>query len=287
MYFHLLTNTDTDFILLSDSEKTIINAFRKNIPVGDRRNPTKHPINDAWQVWEGKYTNDPRKHVQTTIDDRCMLKKVQSRADIAAAIFVTGKYKKALQEYTKRFKKGTAKHTNAMSFDPYGFKKYIIGSDDQLNDFMLRANPYNIEKFRFHKIERYINISEHYLPSGKLAKYYAVEGLLRLKRNKYEYDDYYAPLSLGFLMWNDYYHTGHMVIDYTPEYLNMDAWTSVFKRIVHDFFKQYPDSGLLFKPVEEFEKDYCIKMGFVPADLDPKHEMSEYILYAKNLRNAG
>lgn len=286
MYYHLLVNSETDFNMLSDNEKTVITSFRKNIPVGDRRNPTNHPINDAWQVWEGDYTNERKKHAPTTTNDRRILNKVTSKTNIAAVAFMTGGYKKALQEYTKKFKKGTSKHTGALSFNMFGFKRYIINNDGMLNDFLRRANPYGVPGFGFGRIEKFVNESEYYLPSEKMTEYYAAEGLTRLKRNSYEYNEYYTPLCAGFLTWDDYHHTGYMVMDYMPEYLNMDAWTSIFKGIVKNFFKRKPDSGLLFNPAEEFERDYCMKMGFVPADLDPKHEMSEYILYSKNLRNA-
>ena len=96
MYF-LLTNNRTDFNLLSDDEKTVIISFRNNIFTGDKRNPTDHPINDAWQAWEGKYTNDWRKHASTMTDGKCILKKVRSKKNVAAVAFMKSGYKKAIQ----------------------------------------------------------------------------------------------------------------------------------------------------------------------------------------------
>lgn len=291
MFFHLLTNTSTDFNLLSDNEKTVITAFRNNIFVGDKRNPTDHPINNAWQVWEGKYTDSWKKHAPMMSNGKCILRKIRSKKNVAAVAFMTSGYKKALKEYTKRYKKGTVEHTNALAFNPLGFKSYIVNSDAKLRDFLMRANPYQVEGFGFPRIEEFVNDPEymgHYMPSARKAEYYAVEGFTKIRNGKYdyEYDEYYTPLCLGFLTWNSYYHTGYMVIDYMPEYLNMDAWTKVFKTIVRNFFKWMPETGLLFNPSEDFEREFCMKLGFKPAELDPKYDMSEYILYAKDFRDA-
>lgn len=284
MFFHLLANSESEFDLLSDDEKSVITSFRKNIPVGDRRNPTKHPINDAWQVWEGAYTDEWKKNAPIMENGRCILKKVQHRAGIAAVAFMTGGYKKAIKQYTDRFKKGTANHTKALSFDPTGFKRQIVDSDGVLRKVLLKANPYRVEGFGFPRIEEFVNEPEyegHYLPSVNETKYYLTQGLTSIKNT-----EYYTPLCLGFLTWNSYYRTGYIVLDYMSEYLNMEAWSSTFKMMIKDFFRQMPETGLLFNPSEGFERDYCVKLGFRPADLDPKYDMSEYILYAKDFRNA-
>lgn len=284
MFFHLLANSESAFNLLSDDENSVITAFRNNIFVGDKRNPTKHPINNAWQVWEGAYTDEWKKNAPIMENGRCILKKVQHKAGIAAVAFMTGGYKKAIKQYTDRFKKGTANHTKALSFHPMGFKRQIVNSDSMLQKVLLKANPYRVEGFGFPRIEEFVNEPEyedHYLPSANKTKYYLTQGLTRIKDT-----EYYTPLCLGFLTWNSYYHTGYIVLDYMPEYLNMEAWSSTFKAMINDFFRQMPETGLLFKPSEDFERDYCMKLGFRPADLDPKNDMSEYILYAKDFRNA-
>jgi hypothetical protein len=280
---HVWTDERQNIKLLSDDENYIITGFINNLSQDDPRNVTGHWLNDRWIMYEGEYTKDWRKHAAETRNSRLIAKNLKEKGSILALAFVTGRYKKAIAEYMKDYPKGLLSSDNEVKFARSGMKYYRIESDETVNIFLKHANKYGLNGFGFERIEEFVTDNEYgneFLPSSGKIKFFGVEGLTNFKEKAY-----YTPLCMSFYTWNSYYNTGYMLIDYMPEYLNTYAWRGLFRRTIMQFFKQYPDEGILFNPAEEWEKKYCMKQGFVPADLDPKYDMSEYILYLKDFKN--
>ena len=280
---HVWVDERQNIRLLSDNEKTIITGFINNLPQDDPRNTTNHWVNARWNMYEGEYTNDWRKHAAQTKNERLIAKNLEEKGSILALAFASNRYKKAIAEYMKDYPKGLLTSDNEVKFARVGMKYYRIDNDEALNVFLKHANKFGLNGFGFRNIEKYINDSEYgndFLPSRGKVKFFGVEGLTNFKGK-----EYYNPLCMSFYAWNSYYNTGYMVMDYMPEYLNTYAWRGLFRRTIRQFFKHYPDDGLLFNPTEEWQKKYCIKQGFVPADLDTIYNMNKYILYSKDFKN--
>ena len=280
---HVWLDKRQNIKLLSDDERFVITGFINNLPYGDPHNITNHWVNKRWYMYEGEYTEDWRKPAAKSKNDRLIASNLKGKGSILALAFMSGRYKKAIAEYMRHYEKGLLTSDNEVTFSKAGMKYYRIETDKDVDQFLTQANKHNVEGFGFERISEFVTDPEYgntFLPSEGKAKFFGVAGLTILKDI-----EYYTPLCMSFYAWNSYYNTGYMVIDYMPEYLNTYAWRGLFCRTIAQFFKQYPDEGLLFNPTEEWERKYCMKLGFVPADLDPKYNMHEYILYLKNFKN--
>lgn len=271
--------------LLSDDERYMITGFINNIPEGDPRNMYIHWYNDSWNMYESKWRNEWRKTMPKTEDDRLIAKNLKSKSSILAIAFATGRYKKALYDFMKTCgkKKGNADYSEEVAFSKTGTRYFTVDTNESLLYLLKVANRFKIEGFGFTKIEEYINDSEYgdnYMPSSKKVNYYMADGL-----TVYKDYEYHTPFCMGFLTWNTYYNAGYVVIDYMPEYLNINAWRGLLIRMIREFFKKHPDEGLLIKCEDDWEVNQCKKLGFVPADLDPDYKMCEYILYSKDFKD--
>lgn len=271
--------------LLSDDERFMITGFINNIPEGDPRNSYKHWLNGRWNMYEGKWRNEWRKTMPKTEDDKLIAKNLKSKSSILAIAFASGRYKKAVSDFMKTCgkKKGNIDYSDEVGFSRVGMRYFTLDSNESLMHFLRLANKFKFEGFGFTKIEEYVNDTEYgvnYLPSNGTVDYYGVDGLTVL--HDYEY---HTPLCLGFLTWNTYFNTGYVVIDYMPEYLNIEAWRNLLLKMIRVFFKKHPNDGLLIKCEEDWEVNFCKKIGFAPADLDPDYKMSEYVLYLKDFKD--
>lgn len=280
---NIWVDEEQNIAMLSDNGAKMITAFINNMPPDDPRNPTEHWVNKRWNVYEGTWLGEWRKGKPKTADNKPILKNVGSKALVLSTAFASGRYKNAIKQYLNGYRgfKGTVKYSNELAFDETGFRFFKIDSDEGLRTFIRNGNKGNLPGYGFAKIEEYLgeDYEGRYMPSAGKTKYYCVDGLTRVKG-----EDYHTPLCLGFTTWNAYFNTGYIVMDYMPEYLNIKAWRELFTGMIRFFFKRNPEDPVLYNPTEDWERRFCRKIGFRPADIDPDGKMSEYILYPKDFK---
>lgn len=267
--------------MVSDDERTVINSYIVNLPEEDKRNPYNNYYNDKWYVYEGRWLNNWQK-VGRTMDGMTLIAKhAKSDARVLSIAFITGRYKKAITDYinSSKEKKGTKKYSELLDFDSNSIKYSYITTNQELKDLLLDANPYKVKGYGFTKIEKIIgDYGDFAMPTNRYVKYTAAYG-----RTYFKSKPYYTPLCTALLMWNDYYHTGQIIMDYMPEYLNIEAWQTLFSQAVRNFFIGNPDRKIIYMPKEDWEIRYCKKLGFSLTE-NPLMD-DNYILDLKNFKD--